>query len=684
MSHVSDEAILKGVHREIDLFLDGRLHDIVPTYERPEVREQKLREELAALKQDLRLGLGGRKRARYEVDDSSRMEVERLKRKVQELEAVSERDVQSHRHEVEELESAKAKLERHVKYLLTEEQAAREELEERAGAWKREREEGLNRLKRGREEVLELKQEVEQLRWASRSNANKDRVDAMETDRAANDAELISALRASAETSSRLAARARSEAAEAKDKALHAENALQELRAASAAMGKSDMGDTGFELRAQVRKLESAMDKKTKECEMLEGEVKRSAHLDEQMENLKAQLKRKQEMLTSAVKEKTESDAIIQEKRDWESFFASLLRDSLPEGAVATPMTVMKMLKVSQMKEAALTAREAELTARVRALQGECRTKDAAANASAVHAATLQQELGQLKQTVQMGRARLATLTADLKAKNELIRSYEEDPRRSEASTSAYAALEAALKTAKNEIDTLRTQPVPAVAETDTKPAAVAVLQEQLEGMEKERNQAIKALEKAEADLAVYERQLGAGDYDKTKTKVLHFGLNPSTLAAQRRSKDAQVRELALLREENARLKEGMPVAAAAAAPGSDRRGSVGEVDKDKINTRLKEMFKERIKFFREAVYLLTGFKIDMTTDREHPQLRLRSMFAENEEDHLLFRWGDDGLELMETPFAAMLDRKIFTYLSTCNSIPAFLSNLTLELFEKV
>jgi mitotic spindle assembly checkpoint protein MAD1 len=93
-------------------------------------------------------------------------------------------------------------------------------------------------------------------------------------------------------------------------------------------------------------------------------------------------------------------------------------------------------------------------------------------------------------------------------------------------------------------------------------------------------------------------------------------------------------------------------------------------------------MFKERIQFFREGVYLLTGFKVDMTTDREHPQLRLRSMYSEREEDALLFQWGPDGLELMETDFANRLDKKIFTYLSTCNSIPAFLSNLTLELFE--
>ena len=36
----------------------------------------------------------------------------------------------------------------------------------------------------------------------------------------------------------------------------------------------------------------------------------------------------------------------------------------------------------------------------------------------------------------------------------------------------------------------------------------------------------------------------------------------------------------------------------------------------------------------------------------------------------------------METPFASKLDSKLFAYLSTCNSVPAFLSNVTLELFD--
>ena len=47
----------------------------------------------------------------------------------------------------------------------------------------------------------------------------------------------------------------------------------------------------------------------------------------------------------------------------------------------------------------------------------------------------------------------------------------------------------------------------------------------------------------------------------------------------------------------------GASSAAAAATTGAD-------IDNNKMNARLKEMFKERITAFREAVYLLTGYKV--------------------------------------------------------------------------
>ena len=101
-------------------------------------------------------------------------------------------------------------------------------------------------------------------------------------------------------------------------------------------------------------------------------------------------------------------------------------------------------------------------------------------------------------------------------------------------------------------------------------------------------------------------------------------------------------------------------------------------------DARLKERFREHLNWFRDAVYLLTGFKVDMQGLGEgHPQVRLRSMFAEREDDSLLFAWSDDGVNLLATPFADQLDERLFANLKFCNSVPAFLASVQLNLFER-
>eukprot|EP00968_Pinguiococcus_pyrenoidosus_P016356 scaffold1572_cov272-Pinguiococcus_pyrenoidosus.AAC.5 len=93
-----------------------------------------------------------------------------------------------------------------------------------------------------------------------------------------------------------------------------------------------------------------------------------------------------------------------------------------------------------------------------------------------------------------------------------------------------------------------------------------------------------------------------------------------------------------------------------------------------------------------------------MATDRENPQLRLRSMYAEKEDDSLLFAWkspkdsaeaapeaagakagteDERELQLLETPFALGADSRSFIYLEKYHSVPAFLAHITLDLAEK-
>lgn len=63
---------------------------------------------------------------------------------------------------------------------------------------------------------------------------------------------------------------------------------------------------------------------------------------------------------------------------------------------------------------------------------------------------------------------------------------------------------------------------------------------------------------------------------------------------------------------------------------------------------------------------------------------RLRSMFAEDEEDDLEFSITSDGrVQVMETPFMNKVQTETKEYLYRMHSIPAFISQVTLDLFEQ-
>jgi mitotic spindle assembly checkpoint protein MAD1 len=195
-------------------------------------------------------------------------------------------------------------------------------------------------------------------------------------------------------------------------------------------------------------------------------------------------------------------------------------------------------------------------------------------------------------------------------------------------------------------------------------------------------------------------------------TRVLHMESNPYSLALQQRGIEPLTTESSVPIDELKRLrrqvKQQQPDALnSTQVPTKSQREEIGIFntspegvhqpastnaggpDSNKLNQRLKEMFKERITSFREAVYLLTGYKVDLYTaeddakaGQECKRLRLRSMYAESPDDSLIFQWRGETLELLETPFASKIDPKLFSYLNRSNSVPAFLSNVTIELFE--
>ncbi|XP_048817346.1 mitotic spindle assembly checkpoint protein MAD1 isoform X3 [Lagopus muta] len=133
------------------------------------------------------------------------------------------------------------------------------------------------------------------------------------------------------------------------------------------------------------------------------------------------------------------------------------------------------------------------------------------------------------------------------------------------------------------------------------------------------------------------------GDYDPSKTKVLHFSMNPASLAKQQRKEEQQQ-----LQEECERLRELVRVLEAGGSIHGNLEGvgsfqspqEVAELKKqvesaELKNQRLKEIFQTKIQEFRKVCYTLTGYQIDITTENQY---RLTSIYAEHQGDCLLFK----------------------------------------------
>ncbi|XP_071246250.1 mitotic spindle assembly checkpoint protein MAD1-like isoform X2 [Salvelinus alpinus] len=193
------------------------------------------------------------------------------------------------------------------------------------------------------------------------------------------------------------------------------------------------------------------------------------------------------------------------------------------------------------------------------------------------------------------------------------------------------------------------------------------------------------------------ERHNLQGDYNPVKTKVLHFSLNPTSMAKQQRVEEVEAlrAEVECLREHLRSLQTGgaIPLAAAAGETSLSLPPSQEVLDLRKQmesaelkNQRLKEVFQRKIQEFRTVCYVLTGYQIDITTENQY---RLTSVYAEHMDDSLLFKAsggvvGSGGsMQLMETDFSRTLREMVDLHLHHQKSIPAFLSAVTLDLFSR-
>ncbi|XP_066129625.1 mitotic spindle assembly checkpoint protein MAD1 isoform X3 [Saccopteryx bilineata] len=237
------------------------------------------------------------------------------------------------------------------------------------------------------------------------------------------------------------------------------------------------------------------------------------------------------------------------------------------------------------------------------------------------------------------------------------------------------------------ELKVLRSQSGPAEQGALLSREEASELRLKIEELEAERRRLEEDKRELETQLEHLTLQ---GDYDQSKTKVLHMRVNPAREAQQSLRQDQ-----ARLQEECERLQKlvcalerGGPAPAGLEAPALPSSKEVAELKKqvestELKNRRLKEVFQTKIQEFRKVCYTLTGYQVDITRESQY---RLTSMYAEHKDDCLVFKaTGPSGsrMQLLETEFSRTVPELIALHLLQQDSIPAFLSALTLELFSR-
>ncbi|NXD21391.1 MD1L1 protein, partial [Spelaeornis formosus] len=190
------------------------------------------------------------------------------------------------------------------------------------------------------------------------------------------------------------------------------------------------------------------------------------------------------------------------------------------------------------------------------------------------------------------------------------------------------------------EMKVLKSQQCTAEQSTVITKEEVDMLRLKIEELEAERSKLAEENRTLEMKL---EKLTLQGDYDPSKTKVLHFSMNPMSLAKQQRKEEQQQ-----LQEECEKLRELVQVLREGGSISGDLEGvggfqspqEVAELKKqvesaELKNQRLKEVFQTKIQEFRKVCYTLTGYQIDITTENQY---RLSSIYAEHQGDCLLFK----------------------------------------------
>ncbi|XP_075021412.1 mitotic spindle assembly checkpoint protein MAD1 isoform X2 [Calonectris borealis] len=416
--------------------------------------------------------------------------------------------------------------------------------------------------------------------------------------------------------------------------------------------------------------------------------------LKEEVEGLQRKLERYEKVQAQLVTVELENEKLLGRLKSWEKL------DQSTGLNIRTPDDLSRQIVALQQRELALKEQNSTITNSARILEKARQQLQEEILRIQSQLLDEKKKREQHEALVRRLQKRVLLLTKERDGMRAILESYDSELTPSEHSPQLNRRMREAEEMVQKlhahntelelevEMKILKSQENTAEQSTVITKEEVDALRLKIEELEAERSKLEEEKRSLEMKL---EKLTLQGDYDPSRTKVLHFSMNPASLAKQQRKEEQQQ-----LQEECERLRELVRVLEGGGSiPGSlegvgnfQSPQEIAELKKqvesaELKNQRLKEVFQTKIQEFRKVCYTLTGYQIDITTENQY---RLTSIYAEHQGDCLLFKASSSSggkMQLLETEFSRTIRELIELHLLHQDSIPAFLSALTLDLFSR-
>jgi mitotic spindle assembly checkpoint protein MAD1 len=323
------------------------------------------------------------------------------------------------------------------------------------------------------------------------------------------------------------------------------------------------------ELREQIREGEARERQLHAKVQELQEIAQNVSVQDEKLKQLQARLQKSDATIAKNSENDVQLEQLLAEKQEWHAQFSKLMSEGTVPTSETTPMQAVKFLQSMRQEKLVLHRHMGEMQSHLREAEERAELAEKKVVQEGSKRAGAEAKTTELEDKLATLKNQMVYVSKRKESLEKLLASYDTEFKMLPASGGDSASreavldkrikeLEAALEASEQQVKFKKQE-----SETRTPPAMLAKARERAREMEAACTAAeaakakiLKQLEKTEGELALLESRLGKGEYDPSKTKVVHFACNPSEmLYKKQKEKKLKAKDAEKLVKENEELR---------------------------------------------------------------------------------------------------------------------------------